>query len=168
VSLPALWQSRLLCERDNRIGACPPLDPCNRPQSILLDSANLGKCFGESGTIGRVKERLGASVRHVAPRRRSGWTRRGRRGTTAPMKGRKSTRWEVSQQSAPPAVRPRRMRWRSCDLKRPFSTGPEVSGGVTRTGSASVRDGSRHRRSPGQVRSPKSVPPCGPSATHQG
>src|SRR5262249_48833981 len=42
------------------------------------------------------------------------------------------------------------------------------SGGVTRTGSASVRDGSRHRRGPGQVRSPKSVPPCGPSATHQG
>jgi hypothetical protein len=37
-----------------------------------------------------------------------------------PMKGRKSTRWEVSQQSAPPAVRPRPRRWRSYDLKGPL------------------------------------------------
>ena len=36
------------------------------------------------------------------------------------MKGRKSTRWEVSQQSAPPAVRPRPRRWRSYDLKGPL------------------------------------------------
>jgi hypothetical protein len=43
------------------------------------------------------------------------------RGRTMPaMKGRKSTRWEVSQQSAPPAVRPRPTRWRSYDLKGPL------------------------------------------------
>jgi hypothetical protein len=37
-----------------------------------------------------------------------------------PMKGRKSTRWEVSQQSAWPAARRRPMRWRSYDLKGPM------------------------------------------------
>jgi hypothetical protein len=36
------------------------------------------------------------------------------------MKGRKSTRCEVSQQSAPPAVRPRPTRWRGYDLKGPL------------------------------------------------
>ena len=36
------------------------------------------------------------------------------------MKGQKGTRWEVSHQSASPAVLPRPMRWRSYDLKGPL------------------------------------------------